>query len=61
MTSSKRSGGAPIIARRKTGVAHFGFYDYRHTAKIEWSRQRVHVNVAMKAAGHNRVAMHQLK
>jgi len=60
MTSSKRSGGAPFIARKKT-VAHFRFYDYRHTAKIEWSRQRVHVNVAMKAAGHNRVAMHQLK
>ena len=47
------------VARKRAGVADFRFHDYRHSAKTEWSRQGVHVDVAMKAAGHNSVAMHQ--
>lgn len=33
--------------------------NYRHSANSEWSRQGVHVGVAMKAAGDNNVVMHQ--
>jgi integrase len=40
-------------------VVDFRFYDYRHSAKTAWSRQGVHIDVAMKAAGHKSVAMHQ--
>ena len=47
------------LARKRAGVSDFRFHDYRHSAKTEWSRQGVHVDVAMKAAGHNSVAMHQ--
>jgi integrase len=47
------------VARKRTGVVDFRFHDYRHSAKTEWSRQGVHVDVAMKASGHNSVAMHQ--
>ena len=47
------------VARKNTGVNNFRFHDYRHSAKTEWSRQGVHVDVGMKAAGHNSVAMHQ--
>jgi len=46
------------VARKRAGVADFRFHDYRHSAKTEWSRQGVHVDVAMKAAGHKSVAMH---
>jgi len=46
-------------ARDRAGVADFRFHDYRHSAQTEWSRQGVHVDVAMKAAGHKSVAMHQ--
>jgi integrase len=47
------------VARKRAGVTNFRFHDYRHSAKTEWSRQGVHVDIAMKAAGHNSVAMHQ--
>jgi integrase len=47
------------LARKRAEVADFHFHDYRHSAKTEWSRQGVHVDVAMKAAGHKSVAMHQ--
>jgi integrase len=47
------------LARKRAGVSDFRFHDYRHSAKTEWSRQGVHVDVAMKAAGHKSVAMHQ--
>lgn len=47
------------LARKRAGVTDFRFHDYRHSAKTGWSRQGVHVDVAMKAAGHKSVAMHQ--
>ena len=47
------------VARKRAKVDNFRFHDYRHSAKTEWSRQGVHVDIAMKAAGHNSVAMHQ--
>jgi integrase len=47
------------VARKRAGVTNFRFHDYRHAAKTAWSRQGVHVDIAMKAAGHNSVAMHQ--
>ena len=47
------------VARKRAKVDNFRFHDYRHSAKTEWSRRGVHVDVAMKAAGHNSVAMHQ--
>jgi integrase len=47
------------VARKRAGVVDFRFHDYRHSAKTEWSRQGIHVDVAMKAAGHKSVAMHQ--
>jgi len=51
--------GAIKTARRQTGVKDFRFHDYRHVAQTRWARQGVHVDVAMKAAGHKSVAMHQ--
>jgi integrase len=47
------------VARKRAKIADFRFHDYRHSAKTEWSRRGVHVDVAMKAAGHKSVAMHQ--
>jgi len=47
------------VARKHAGVVDFRFHDYRHSAKTAWSRRGVHVDVAMKAAGHKSVAMHQ--
>jgi integrase len=47
------------LARKRAGVTDFRFHDYRHSAKTGWSRQGVHVDVAMKAAGHKSIAMHQ--
>ena len=47
------------VARKHAKVADFRFHDYRHSAKTQWSRRGVHVDVAMKAAGHKSVAMHQ--
>jgi integrase len=46
-------------ACRDAKVKNFRFHDYRHSAKTGWSRQGVHVDVVMKAAGHKGVAMHQ--
>jgi integrase len=51
--------GAIKTARRQTGVKDFRFHDYRHVAQTRWARQGVQVDVAMKAAGHKSVAMHQ--
>ena len=47
------------VARKRAKVGDFRFHDYRHSAKTQWSRRGVHVDVAMKAAGHKSVAMHQ--
>ena len=47
------------VARKCAKIAGFRFHDYRHSAKTEWSRRGVHVDVAMKAAGHNSVEMHK--
>ena len=38
------------VARKRAKVADFRFHDYRHSAKTEWSRRGVHVDVAIKAA-----------
>jgi integrase len=43
----------------KAGVAKFRFHDYRHTALTRWAREKIHVDVAMVAAGHSSVQMHQ--
>jgi len=43
----------------KAGVKKFTFHNYRNTALTDWSRQGIHVDVAMKAAGHQSVQMHQ--
>jgi integrase len=47
------------VVRKNAEVENFRFHDYRHSAKTEWSRRGVHVDIAMKAAGHKSVAMHQ--
>jgi integrase len=47
------------LARKRAKLNDFRFHDYRHSAKTEWSRRGVHVDVVMKAAGHKSVAMHQ--
>ncbi len=44
------------VARKRAKIENFRFHDYRHSAKTEWSRRGVHVDIAMKAAGHNSVA-----
>src|SRR5215510_15005837 len=46
-------------AVRKTKVKKFVFHNYRNTALTEWSRRGIHVDVAMKAAGHDSVQMHK--
>jgi integrase len=51
--------GAIKTGRRRADVKDFRFHDYRHVAQTPWARQGIHVDVAMKAAGHKSVAMHQ--
>jgi integrase len=46
-------------AVRKTKVKKFVFHNYRNTALTEWARRGIHVDVAMKAAGHDSVQMHK--
>lgn len=46
-------------ARKQTDVRKFKFHDLRNTALTEWARQRIPVDVAMKASGHSSVQMHQ--
>ena len=38
------------VARKHAKSAALRFHDYRHSAKTEWSRRGVHVDVAIKAA-----------
>ena len=47
------------VARKRAKIENFRFHDYRHSAKTEWSRRGVHVDITMKAAGHNSVEMHK--
>jgi integrase len=51
--------GAVGTARRRAKVSDFRFHDYRHVAQTNWVRQNIHVDIAMKGAGHKSVAMHQ--
>jgi integrase len=46
-------------AIKVTGVKKFTFHNYRNTALTEWSRQKIAVDVAMKASGHSSVQMHK--
>jgi integrase len=46
------------LACKRAGVADFVFHDYRHTALTEWAAQGRAVEVAMLAAGHKSVEMH---
>lgn len=46
-------------ASKAAGVPNFVFHDLRHTAKTNWARQGISVDVAMLAAGHSSVQMHQ--
>ena len=43
----------------QAGVAKFRFHDLRHTTLTRWAREKIHVDVAMVAAGHSSVQMHQ--
>ena len=43
----------------KSGIAKFRFHDLRHTTLTKWSREGIHVDVAMLAGGHSSVQMHQ--
>jgi integrase len=33
------------VARKRAKIENFRFHDYRHSAKTEWSRRGVHVDV----------------
>ena len=44
---------------KKADVKKFVFHNYRNTALTEWSRQGVHVDIAMKASGHTSTVMHK--
>jgi integrase len=46
-------------AVKAAGLRHFVFHDLRHTAKTNWARQGIAVDVAMLAAGHSSTQMHQ--
>lgn len=46
-------------ACKLANVPDFRFHDTRHDAKTRWARAGVSVEVAMKAAGHASIAMHQ--
>lgn len=46
-------------AAKKASVKDFRFHDYRHTALTDWARRKIHVDVAMLAAGHESVQMHK--
>jgi integrase len=46
-------------ASKAAGLRHFLFHDLQHTAKTNWARQGIAVQVAMLAAGHSSVQMHQ--
>lgn len=46
-------------ARTKAGVRDFRFHDYRHAAKTRWAKASLSSDIAMKAAGHSSVEMHQ--
>ena len=46
-------------AIKTTGVKKFTFHCYRNTALTNWARQRINVDVAMKASGHTSVQMHK--
>lgn len=43
----------------KTGVTKFTFHNSRNTALTNWARQGIHVDIAMKAAGHSSIVMHR--
>lgn len=47
-------------AWKAAGVKRFVFHNYRNTALTEWARQRIHVDVAMRASGHLSVQMHKI-
>jgi integrase len=46
-------------ACRDAKIRDFRFHDLRHTAKTNWARQGISVDVAMLAAGQKSVQMHQ--
>ena len=50
---------ARLKALKHASVSDFRFHDTRHTAKTNWARLGVNVDIAMKAAGHASVQMHQ--
>jgi integrase len=47
-------------AYKKAGIPRFTFHNYRNTALTGWVRQGIHVDIAMRAAGHTSVQMHKL-
>jgi integrase len=46
-------------AIRETKIKKFTFHCYRHTAKTEWARRGIPVEIAMQAAGQTSVQMHK--